>query len=102
MSMNYQFITVRDLIENIFSYSEVGVLYKKEAEVLNSDTKVLVSFDEYNTEDIQGYTWTLDCREIESIISNLSEQIPSPTLDQKIEAINYYIENDAFIDFGDK
>lgn len=96
--MAYKEIYVDELINNISSYIKEGILYTIPHQKLTVGTKVIISFDEYNTSDIYKYKWTLDCRDIEDIFSNISQQIDQPTIEQKIEAINYYIENDAFID----
>lgn len=43
----------------------------------------------------------LDAAGIEDIISNAKDQLDSPTIDQLFEAFLFYVENDAFMDFGD-
>ena len=95
-------INFTNLLDSLEKFPE-GFLYLK-ARKVNSFEKVLVVYnDPYFAEDsIEGYHYSLCIFQIEDILENLYQQISSPTLDQKIEAINYYIENDAFIDFGDK
>ena len=65
---------------------------------IHIDQPVLISDDEYTAEPINNFNCTLPCGDVKQVLINLKNQISSPTLDDYIEAINYYIENDAFID----
>lgn len=42
----------------------------------------------------------LDSDTIEDVVENAKAQVLNPTISQVFEAFIYYVENDAFIDFG--
>lgn len=97
--MKYEIITVRKMIDRISFFSDDYVMYIN-GDILSKDANILLALnDEYNLPDhIMGFKRHLGCGDVEGIIDNLQSQNPAPTLDDYIEAINYYIENDAFID----
>ena len=96
LEKNYEKIKVVEVLNDMEKFLDCGILYT--SGLLKSDKDILISYDEYNTNDIDDFHWTLEMKDIEDILSNLSQQVSHPTIEQKIEAINYYIENDAFID----
>lgn len=51
---------------------------------------------------VQENNWqeVLDSDTIEDVVENAKAQVVSPTVSQLFEAFIYYVENDAFIDFG--
>ena len=95
--MKQKKILVEDFINKISFFTEGCILYMKSPKIKLGE-EVLISFDVYSYEPIGDYQSVLPCKEIQQIILNLESQNPNPTLDDYIEAINYYIENDAFID----
>lgn len=42
----------------------------------------------------------LDAAGIEDVISNAHSQLSNPSIDRLVDAFLFYIENDAFIEFG--
>lgn len=74
-------------------------LYSKSENMKKEETILLVHDDEYDAPDeIDKYTCRMSWKTMRGIIDNLQSQNLTSTLDDYIEAINYYIENDAFID----
>lgn len=60
---------------------------------------MVVLDDEYDADEIiQDFRSCIGMDAVNQIVENLDEQSKDSTLDDYIEAINYYIENDAFID----
>jgi hypothetical protein len=47
-----------------------------------------------------GLTISIGTNEVRDIIYNAQEQIADATFDQLLEAFQFYLDNDAFIDFG--
>lgn len=43
---------------------------------------------------------TVDAAGMEDIITNAKNQLSTPSIEQLFEAFQFYIENDAFIEFG--
>lgn len=85
-------INISEMKSNFFIYSMNSILQKEEDVLLVED-------DEYDVPDeIDGYEHRMSWQTAKGVIENLQSQNPTPTLDDYIEAINYYIENDAFID----
>jgi hypothetical protein len=94
--MRSEIVSTQSLIENISKFSAEGFLYTKIG-IIDEKDRVLISYDEYNAEPIDKFTWTLSCSEVEDILRDLNTQIQSPTMKECVNAINYYIQNDAFI-----
>lgn len=57
--------------------------------------------DDYLPIEARKYGWieVLDKASLEDIISYTKAQLKNPTLEQLLEAMIFYYENDAFLDF---
>lgn len=89
------------LIDQILKFEERNncFLYKVPGLINLTDSVLVVEDEDYDApEEIDGYFCSLSWSGIKDVLDNLSSQIPNPTLENYAEAINYYIENDAFID----
>lgn len=99
--MKTEIINIDILINQILDLPERQncFLYTSSDFLARGDTVLLVDDDDYDAPDeINGYVCNLSWASIKDIAINLLSQLPNPTLEDYIEAINYYIENDAFID----
>lgn len=96
--MMKKFMTISVLIDKINEIDE-GFLYSKSSGI-NADEEVLiVNEDAYTIPDetIGGFQYKLGLHQVQDIIENLRMQIEKPTTENYIDAIDYYIKNDAFI-----
>jgi hypothetical protein len=97
-------------IKNLLCYIEKRKINKelywlmipKEISSLSLNTECMLT----NGEEIENnnllrkeYNSSINIDDIEDILNNLRQQVKSPTIEQKLQALNYYIENDAFGDF---
>ena len=99
--MRKEIILVRDLVNRLNNKDEefFDFFHTIHSVIAENENVLLVCDDEYDAPDeIDGYTYRLEYGVLKQICDNLNMQISNPTLDDYIEAINYYIENDAFID----
>jgi hypothetical protein len=92
-------ISFEFLLKNIEKYDNNNILYTKSSPV-NLYDEVIVDNDIYDIKDnINGFEYFCGMNQLKSVLRNLSMQNPNYTdLNICIDAINYYIEYDAFID----
>jgi len=97
--MKKMIIAIDELINQINQFKE-GFLYTK-SDRLESQEKVLITYDndDYTLplEEIDGFKYRVGIFQIEEVIQNLKIQTKNPDTENCIKAINFYIENDAFI-----
>lgn len=96
--MKKEFISIRGIIDRINELDE-GFLYAKPNKI--KDEKLLLIYeDEYilPPETMEGFQYKMGIFQLRDIIENLKMQKEKPNTEDYIEAINYYIDNDAFID----
>lgn len=87
-----------DFLNHISDYGYTYSLYAKKVPISNND-EILLYDELYDIPDeIDGFMYVIGIDHIEQVLENLSFQIQNPIMEDYIEAINYYIENDAFID----
>jgi len=105
MTKNLEITAMNKLINNINNIDwRFDVYLPKNRDKLEINTPcLLVRYeDEESLEDEKYidsiYTYSLQIEDVKSIVENLNEQIKDPTMDQILEAIEFYIENDAFIE----
>ncbi len=97
--MKCEILSVKEFLDRILEFSGDYVMYSEKNKIERDNSLILALNNEYNLPDtILSFKRQLSCGDVEGIMDNLSSQIYSPTLDDYVEAINYYIENDAFID----
>lgn len=48
-----------------------------------------------------GYRYILGVSELQDVVVNARLQVSSPTLQQLLDALNFYFARDAFIEFSD-
>lgn len=96
--MKKRYITINALFNQIKEIDE-GFLYLKSNEISPNEEILIVYEDKYTIpdEDIDGFKYQLGLDQVQDIIENLTMQIENPTLEDCIEAVNYYIKNDAFV-----
>ncbi len=96
--MKTKILLINDFIAHLENFKD-GALYSKSKKLNLSDNVLIAHEDRYlEAEEIDGFSYMLELSQVEDVISNLTAQIHHPTLKNIIEALNYYIENDAFID----
>jgi len=81
-----------DLYIRELSANSPAMVLNEENEELDDNEQVIVAKE-------KGMTLFLSIQTVQSIISNLKAQTPNPSSIQKLKALNYYYENDAFIDY---
>ncbi|MCT7375981.1 DUF7716 domain-containing protein [Chelativorans salis] len=99
-----------DIINALEAQSWSSWVYLDDAATLTGETDVLVidpdeaelGNDDFTPLVVQeaGYSEFLSIADMQSVVSNLSQQISEPSLDQKIQALQHYFANDAFIRIG--
>jgi hypothetical protein len=73
---------------------------------LDSPCAVLTTDDLEPDEEIPAFarehdlTCALDVAAVQDVVSNASQQLGTPTIEQLFDAFLYYYDNDAFKDFG--
>lgn len=88
-----------NFIKNINDYNYKFSLYAKSLPIQLSET-IILNEELYEVKDkIDGFNYIIGVEDLKDVLSNLQEQI-SDNSDIYLcaDAINYYIENDAFID----
>ena len=79
-------------------------LYALKQKPLASDSKCIVLDEEKSDQETltsikkKGFLWTLNIQTVQEIISNLKQQLPEAGLAKMIEAVKFYLDNDAFIE----
>jgi hypothetical protein len=101
-------ILVCNVLENVDEIDEtLNIYFPREIDVLKFDTiSVLLSDEELaeidekdDTEfDTKYYGVGMDL--VKDIMDNLNQQLKNSTLEQKLEALNFYLDNDAFIEIN--
>jgi hypothetical protein len=92
-------ISIEELIAEMNQFKE-GFLYTKSHKVKKNEAILLVyDNDNYEIppEKIDEFKYRMGIFQMDEIIKNLKMQISNPNTEKYINAINYYIENDAFI-----
>ncbi|MBM3469092.1 MAG: hypothetical protein FJX71_06655 [Alphaproteobacteria bacterium] len=96
-------MTLGDILRNINEIDENYNLYlPKGIDSLRTETPCLLLNSNFEDEDKMEdiiYTYVLGIYSINDIVDNLNQQIKNPTMEQKLYALNFYIQNDAFADF---
>lgn len=99
-------ITFKQAIENIednrgWLYCQAGENPKENSKVFFYQADLELSpeeekeiRDDFKRSNYQPY---LTKEDLEDIIINLEDQVENPSLDQKINAIHYFHDNDAFM-----
>jgi hypothetical protein len=49
-----------------------------------------------------GYRYILGVSELQDVVTNARLQVSAPTLQQLLDALNFYFARDAFIEFSDR
>ncbi|MDA8453805.1 hypothetical protein M4R22_03410 [Acidovorax sp. GBBC 3334] len=73
--------------------NSAAFFYKADLELSPAEEKE--TRDEFKKSGFQPY---LTKEDIEDVIFNLEEQVENPTFNEKLKAIRYFHENDAFIE----
>jgi hypothetical protein len=97
------FLKFKELLNNYQKYDFSNNIYVSTKGLLLIDTICLLIDDDEFSEDsivINGtlYNYLMNIDVIYSSIENLNQQRENPTDEEYLKAINFYIENDAFID----
>lgn len=101
-------ITLREILSNPELLPETWLYLPKGK--WNLDTEWVFSKDSWNYHrgsdeylpiEVRKYGWieVLDKASIEDVISYTKNQLINPTLEQLLEAMIFYYENDAFLEF---
>ena len=95
--------TLQEILDNLGAYNDEYVVYIQKKQRIDKDTKVVVlpqeDGDKISAAENQGFSYFL---EIFLMIEVIDVWIKwrngkSPNIDDKIEAIAYYSENDAYL-----
>ena len=100
-------LTLETLLSQLGSFSWHLDVYKALEQPLNSTMAVLIIDDELEDErdqhdeplypQIQGYQYFLSIADLQSIKTNLVQQLPNASLHDIIHAVSYYYQNDAYM-----
>ena len=76
-------------------------LFIRSSDSLSPDAEVIIISDDENENDLEkkGYRYLFGISDLQDVITNLRGQIDAADEDLCIEALKYYAENDAFINF---
>ena len=95
--MKKQILSIKELIA-LLPLKFEGFLYSDSKTLGIHQNILLVSDDPYlDLEIIDNYSYLMGAFQFEDIINNLKQQIENPTMNTITKAINFYIENNAFI-----
>lgn len=90
-----------DIINNLPIINEKLAIYiPKDSQCELNDDCLLMNYDDDNDKKYSHYKYFLGVYDIVDIVSNLSQQNPSYSINDVINAIKYYYENDAFINLS--
>lgn len=100
-------VKFKDVLENPEKFS--GWLYSK-SDMLYLDSDVIFyvagidltpEAEKQEREKLLASGWfsRISSEDIEDVVINASEQLVDPAMDELLKAINYYLVNDAFIEF---
>ncbi len=94
--MEKQITKLKDFLFDIKTYDEEGALYLSDKGLsLNSDC-LIISNEDF-PDEIDGFYYYLFVAQIKDVSENLFFQKRDYSLKDFVEAINFYFENDAFI-----
>lgn len=99
--MKKEFISIRNIIDRINELDE-AFLYAKSDKIKNDENLLLIYGDEYTLppETLEGFQYKMGIFQLRDIIENLKMQSGTLNIGTCVDAINYYLENDAFIDLN--
>jgi|GEM_PF-3358893 len=86
---------------NIYFPREIDILKLDTISVLLSDEE-LAEIDEKDDTEFDSKYYGVGMNVVKDIIDNLNQQLKTSTLEQKLEALNFYLDNDAFIEINYK
>ena len=107
MNKENQVITLGEALEKADTYDSAFWLFLEPETVWQKRTRAqVVRTDRYTLEPIEpvaeGLRRALSVPDIQDVVVNAKAQLKRPTTDQLVEALRYFVMNDAFIAFPDK
>jgi hypothetical protein len=96
-------IKFEDFIKNVDNFNYTYSLYAKNLPIGLND-EVLLEEELYDVKDnIDAFDYIIGIEDIKGVLNNLNIQLPNNMdLNICVDAVNYYIEYDAFIDLEQK
>jgi hypothetical protein len=100
------FETLGDVLKKAGSYHWRHSLYGEPRPPWKSDTRcVVLERDVYSEEpppfaQAHSLRRILSVQQVQDIVENARMQLPAPTLEQLVEAFNYYFARDAFLELA--
>ena len=98
-------IIVKDLLENIDKIDEnLNVFFPKNKNITKDTQSILLTdkeleeIDEMHDNVFDNKYYGIGVDVLKDIIENLNQQVEHPTENRKLEALIFYIDNDAFIE----
>jgi len=98
-----QIITdINNLLKDIDIFTD-GQIFSEDRSV-RADTDILVIYNDpyFDEERVNKYCYLISVFQIKEVIENLNQQLIKPNTQDYVDAINFYIENDAFIDLEEE
>jgi hypothetical protein len=94
--------TISNLINTIDEIDETLNIYlPKHVDMLNMDTPCLLVTSDTELDEMiidnECFNYVLGVYSIKDVFENLKQQLNDPTDEQRLEAINFYINNDAYV-----
>ena len=70
---------------------------------ISPETAISIVSDDEDVIELEklGFEYLLTVSDMQDVVSNLDSQIGTASIDKYIEALNYYVKNDAFINFSE-
>lgn len=101
------FRTVSSVLDSLSALQRADVVCFADVPLSPGDRCVVCdSRDMDEDEDIpreataEGLTICLTARQIKGVVDNLTQQVDQPNRDLVLEALSYYVENDAYLSVG--
>jgi hypothetical protein len=96
--------TLGELLRAIDGFHWESSLYLEADVKLTASVKAqVVRTDPYSLEPLENvpphYRRLLSVQDVQGIVSNARQQLGMPTTEQLVEALQYYVTKDAFIEF---
>jgi hypothetical protein len=91
-------VTFRVLLKNLSELDELLDLYLCEDQItIGLDSEILLVNSESKPKN-KKCKYLIGMYDVFDILDNLNQQVTSPTNQQILDSINFYLENDAYIE----
>lgn len=105
-NMDQNVIPLKEILNNYADLTWSDAVFVDKDQKITLETMCLIHDpDDISNDDIDlpdaainlGYDYLIDAQSLQSICINLSAQMENPSMADKLHALIYYLENDAFM-----